>query len=235
MEDFILTNKERMRIFQIMCENKNLKFNKLVELSGIRSNKLSYQLNLMKKKDFVTNNEGGYQLSMKAQTLIPYFSQIFKKEIGVLPVVLGIVKNKDKILLIQRKKMPYKGYFGLFAGKQVSGETIPETMEREIFEEAKIKSKFENCNAVVYERIKENGYFKHSFLLIITTLTTKETNAMEQEEGRVEWFKLKDVMDGKIKNMIPSDLEFIKKYSDKRIEIDNYLIEENGDKLELKK
>ena len=234
MEDFILSNKERIEIFKILSENKKLKFNQLVELSNIPSNKLSYQLNIMKEKNFLVNNEGEYSLSIEAQRLIPYFSQIFKKEVGVLPVVLGIVKNNDKILLIQRKKMPYKGYFSLFGGKQINGETIQETIEREVYEEAKIKAKFQNCNAVVYERIKENEHFKHSMLLIITTLLTKETNAIEQNEGKVEWFNIDDVLSGKVESMIPSDLEFIKRYKDKTIEIDHYLVEERDGKVELK-
>ena len=234
MEDFILSNKERMLVFKLLTENKKLKFNKIVELSKLRSNKLSYQLKLMKQKNFVVNNDGEYQLSIEAERLIPYFSQIFKKEVGVLPVVLGIVKNKNKILLIQRKKMPYKGYFGIFGGKQINGETIPETIEREVFEESNIKAKFQNYNAVVYERIRENEHFKHSFLLIITTLSTDETDAIEQNEGKVEWFNLSDVLNGNVKNMIPSDLEFLKKYSDKTINIDHYLVEEKDGNVELK-
>lgn len=235
MEDFILSNKERIAIFNLLSENKKLKFNKIIDELKISSNKLSYQLNLMKEKNFIVNNDGEYQLSIEAQRLIPYFSQIFKKEVGVLPVILGIVKNEDKILLIERKKMPYKGYFGLFGGKQISGETIPETIEREVYEESRIKAKFQNYNAVVYERIKENEQFKHSFLLIITTLTTESFDAFEQNEGKVQWFKLKDLIEGKVKNMIPSDLEFIKRYQNKIIEIDHYLVEETDDKVELKK
>ena len=93
MEEFILSSKERMEIFKILCEHKHLNFNSIVRLTGIHSNKLSYQLNLMKEKNFVINTDGDYSLSIESQRLIPYFSQIFKKEVGVLPVVLGIVKN----------------------------------------------------------------------------------------------------------------------------------------------
>ena len=183
MDEFILGGKERLEIFKVFSENKKLNFNKISDLTKIQSNKLSYQLNLMKEKDFVIKEDGLYSLSMHAQKLLPYFSQILKKEIGVLPVVLGIVRNKEKILLIKRKKMPYKDYWGLFGGKQINGETIAETIEREVFEEAKIKAKMEKINGVVYERLMENNEFKHSFLLIITTVNTRETNAKEQDEG----------------------------------------------------
>jgi len=79
MEEFILSSKERMKIFKILCENKQLNFNSIVRLTGIHSNKLSYQLNLMKDKNFVITVDGDYSLSIESQRLIPYFSQIFKK------------------------------------------------------------------------------------------------------------------------------------------------------------
>ena len=233
VEDFLLSNPERMQIFRMLCEHKSLNFNSIVHLTGIRSNKLSYQLKLMKEKKFVVNENNHYSLPLEAQRLIPYFSQIFKKEVGVLPVILGIVRNNNKILLIQRKKMPYKGYWGLFGGKQINGETIAETIEREVFEEARIKVKFSHCNGVVYERLKEKGMFKHSFLFIITSLEASSLVASEQDEGKVAWFDFDEVLIGKIPNVIPSDMVFLKKYADKKIEIEHIVMEEQEENLVL--
>ena len=234
MDEFILSNKERIEIFRVLSENKKLNFNRIREMINIPSNKLSYQLNLMKDNDFVVNDEGQYSLTLNAQRLLPYFSQILKKEVGVLPVVLGIVRNKDKILLIKRKKMPYKDYWGLFGGKQINGETIAETIEREVLEESKIKTNMTKINGIVYERLVENNEFKHSLLLIITTLNTKEINAKEQDEGEVRWFDFEEVLKGKIEDIIPSDLEFLKRYAHKKIEIKHIVMNEQGEKLSLK-
>jgi len=226
MEDFILSNKERIKVFKLLSENKSLTFNKIAKLAQMRSNKLSYQLKLMREKDFIEKKEEGYSLTKKAQRLVPYFSQIFKREVGVLPVILGMVRNQDKILLIKRKKMPYKGYWGLFGGKQINGETIAETIEREVFEESGVKARFIKNNGVVYERLKEGGEFKHSFLLIITTLQTDTFQAMEKEEGEVKWFDFKEVLEGKVSKVIPSDLMFLQKYAEQEIEIEQVIMEE---------
>jgi ADP-ribose pyrophosphatase YjhB (NUDIX family) len=190
----------------------------------------------MKEKNFVINTDGDYSLTIESQRLIPYFSQIFKKEVGVLPVILGIVKNIDnkKILLIQRKKMPYKDYWGLFGGKQISGETIPETIEREVYEEAGIKAHFKKYNGIVYERLKENNQFKHSFLFILTTLISDSSLAKEQNEGRVAWFDYNEVINNKIPDLIPSDIEFLKKYTDKKIDVEHVVMEEQNQRLTLK-
>lgn len=234
MHEFLLYSKERMEIFRVLSENKKLNFNKIAELTKMQSNKLSYQLNLMKENDFVVNEDGQYSLSMKAQQLVPYFSQILKKEVGVLPVVLGMVRNGDKILLIKRKKMPYKDYWSLIGGKQINGETIAETIEREVLEEAKVNAKFSNFNGVVYERLMENNEFKHSFVFIITTLNTEENQARQQDEGEVGWFNFDDVVNGKIENVIPSDIEFMKNYSGRKIDIEHIVMNESGEKLSLK-
>lgn len=233
MDDFILSNEERRQVFKVLSENKNLTFNRIADLTNIRSNKLSYQLNLMKDKNFVENKDGQYALTLESQRLIPYFSQIFKKEVGVLPVVLGIVKNNDKILMIKRKKMPYKGYWGLFGGKQINGETIAETIEREVMEESCLAARFTKCNGIVYERLKEKGQFKHSFLLIITTLNAESTVAMEQDEGEVKWFDFSEVMDNKVPDIIPSDLLFLKNYAHKETDIEHVVMEEDEDNLVL--
>ena len=187
----------------------------------------------MKDKNFIENNEGCYSLTLEAQRLIPYFSQIFKKEVGVLPVVLGIVKNNDKILMIKRKKMPYKGYWGLFGGKQINGETIAETIEREVMEESSLATRFVRCNGIVYERLKEKGQFKHSFLLIITTLDAESTIAMEQDEGEVKWFDFEEVLAGTVSNIIPSDLLFLKNYAHKETNIEHVVMEEDEENLTI--
>lgn len=236
MEDFILSNEERKRIFNVLSEHKKLPFNKIADLTTIRSNKLSYQLNMMVEKRFVVRvDEGseGYMLSLEAQRLIPYFSQIFKKEVGVLPVVLGIVRRGSKILLIQRKKMPYKGYWGLFGGKQINGETIAQTIEREVFEESRLHVRYVKTNGVVYERLRENGVFKHSFLLIITTLEADSSTAMEQDEGKVGWFEFEDVLSGRVDKLIPSDVEFVCKYAEREMEIEHIIMEEEEEKLTI--
>lgn len=210
-----------------------MKFNDILRFTEMSSNKLSYQLNLMRESDFIINEDGFYSLSINAQKLIPYFSQIFKKEVGVLPVVLGIVRKDDKILLIQRKKMPYKGYWGLFGGKQICGETIPQTIEREVLEESGLEAKFTKANGVVYERLIENGTSKHSFLFVITSLVSDSDDVEEQNEGAVAWFDFDDVVNNRVKNIIPSDLNFLKKYSEREVDVEHVVMEERGEKLVL--
>ena len=236
MEEFILSNEERMRIFKVLCEHKRLTFNALARSVVLRSNKLSYQLKLMLERGFLVHEQEEYSLSLEAERLIPYFSQIFKKEVGVLPVILGIVRNQEKILLIQRKKLPYKGYWSIFGGKQINGETIPQTIEREILEEAHLPAHFAKYNGILYERLGEKqgdtARFKHSFLFIVTTLIAATFEIREGNEGMVSWFDFEDVLQGKVR-IIPSDQVILSKYHDKETNVEHIVMHEKDEELSL--
>src|SRR3989344_9386236 len=129
--------------------------------------------------------------------------------------------------------MPYQGYWGLFGGKQISGETIPQTIEREVFEEASLKAQFQKYHGIMNEMLKENNQFKHSFLFILTSLKADSFEVKEQQEGKVAWFDYQDVINHKITRLIPSDVEFLKKYDEREIEIEHIVMEEQGENLIL--
>ena len=52
-----------------------------------------------------------------------------------------VVLREDKVLLIQRGKAPNKGQWSIPGGKQRLGETIVQTVHRELLEETRVKIK----------------------------------------------------------------------------------------------
>ena len=85
----------------------------------------------------------------------------------------------------------------------------------------------------MYERLKENNQFKHSFLFILTSLKADSFEVKEQQEGKVAWFDYQDVINHKIPRLIPSDVEFLKKYAEREIDIEHIVLEEQGENLIL--
>jgi len=51
----------------------------------------------------------------------------------------AVVINEGRILLVRRGKPPSEGQWSLPGGKQKTGETVQQAVEREIFEECGIK------------------------------------------------------------------------------------------------
>ena len=59
----------------------------------------------------------------------------------ILNVVLGALISNKSILLIKRRKPPYRNYWGLPGGKIKAGEQIEKAAVREIKEETGIEPK----------------------------------------------------------------------------------------------
>lgn len=58
---------------------------------------------------------------------------------SVVNVALGLIKNNNKILLMQRLSEPYKNYWELPGGKIESDETAEQAVKRELQEELGIE------------------------------------------------------------------------------------------------
>lgn len=83
------------------------------------------------------------------RNLIPPYSMFY--------VACGAILIKDdKLLMVQEKLGGAKGRYGLPGGRADLGETIPECVERELFEETNIKAKYRN---ILYFREQDKNMY----------------------------------------------------------------------------
>lgn len=142
-------------------------------------------------------------------------------------VVIGIVEKEKKILLIQRKRGDFVGLWGLPGGKIEDKEHIPEAIQREIEEETGMKTKFEKLLGTCTEIMHDTG----NTSILNCCLLSIEENTKVSEEAELEhhWFSEEDIRQEK--NIIESDLVFIKTFYQQRktnyLALDCYR-EENG-------
>ena len=76
-------------------------------------------------------------------------------------LVIVFNKNKDKVLMCQRRKDPYKGKLNFVGGKVQKGESSENAAYRELFEETGISSK-----DIVLHHLVDSIYFIGSLFWI---------------------------------------------------------------------
>ena len=225
----ILANKEREDIFKLFTTNTSFQFNEIEKATNIPSNKLSYHLNELLKQGLLEKDENVYKVTKSAQSLLPKLTQITGKEEGPLTVVISAITKDNKILLIQRKKRPYKGYWSLTGGKMKLSESIEEGALREAKEETGLDLEFKGVKGVVHERVKEDNVYKHGFVFFFTHIEAKNTDLTHTEEGQLEWFDLNNLEN---RQLIPSDKWMIENFLiNKKSGTHSVIMDEKDEKL----
>ena len=115
-------------------------FAELQKPTGLDSDHFKFHINRLVELGYVEKQDGKYALSIKGKE---YANRLDteKHEVEKQPKIsVGLIIENDegKILAQQRLKQPFYGYWGRPTGKVGWGETLLETAERELMEEAGI-------------------------------------------------------------------------------------------------
>jgi len=211
----------RNKIFGIFTENHKLKFNEIEKALEIRSNKLAYYLEQLKKENILKKEGEFWMLTKESEKQIPFYPQ----EIFQLGVVLLAIMRDNKILLVKRDKRPYKDYWSLLGGRMLVNESIKQASLRKAKEETGFDVEFEKICSVVHERVKEKEDFKHGFIFFLNKIQTKQSKLMF---NNLKWFSLDKL---EKLDIIPSDYWMINNLLDKKVEIPEVIMEEVEGKL----
>jgi 8-oxo-dGTP diphosphatase len=100
----------------------------------------------------------------------------------------------DKILLIKRRTVPFKGYWALPGGRVNSGETVEQTIVREVKEETGLDVAIVTKVGDYHEQGAQDGveydYYPACFLVKVVG---GEIKKQESEIKEVKLFSLEDV------------------------------------------
>lgn len=222
-----LKKKEREEIFRLFTENSSLRFNEIEKKLNLRSNMVSYHLEQMLIENILQKKQDKYSLTKEAEKYLPMISHVIGKELSPLPIVLVAVTDEKKVLLIKRKKRPYKDYWSMIGGKILLEETVRESALRVVREKTGLNVEIESINSVLHERVFGEEIVKHGFILILVKTKTKETKFKETRHGELKWFEIDDLDEDKI---IPSDYYLLKHKLNKKIKYEEAIMrEEDGD------
>ena len=126
----------------------------------------------------------------------------------ILSVVLCGVTHNGRWLLIQRRKPPYEGHWGLVGGKMEVGETVAEAAVREAREETRLAVRFDRVKGVVNETLLRGSRTVAHFVLFVCRLEADGDDHAYGDEGPLRWFTPEQMRD-ESGTIIPTDLRMI--------------------------
>ena len=158
--DYKLSSPKRRKIFQQFLYNKELRFNEIEKLTGIRSNELAYFIQKLADAGVLLKQGDAYRLSEEAEQYIPFFVES-DEEVSPLPVVLVACVSDGRVLLWKRNKRPYDGCWSLPGGRLRLKETVEKASIRILKDITFVDGEFRSVNALVNEKHAEGDELKH--------------------------------------------------------------------------
>ena len=146
-------------------------------------------------------------------------------KVAVILAVEKIEKGSQLILMQERLKQPYFGFWGLPSGKIRWGETIMETAARELMEEAGIKAEF-RIAGVYHEHVsnKDTGEFLEDKVFFVMHGINPKGKLMESfEGGRNKWLTREEgrAMEKKF-DSVDIEFEFMDKNDHKELFVERH-------------
>jgi 8-oxo-dGTP diphosphatase len=152
-----------------------------------------------------------------------------------LAVAVGIITSGDEILLIQRKRNDYVGFWSLPGGKIGNDESSAKAILRELLEETGIAGTVTRYAGLVSEILKaeDDTKSKHFLLHVHEVQAHGKDIVQSDDEGTAAWFEISS-LDTHKEKIIPSDYLMILNMSGKPESVFDCLVEKIGDDHTLK-
>ena len=134
---------------------------------------------------------------------------------SAVAIVSRVIGGVEKYLLIERKRELYPGLWALPGGKWDFGETLAETVVREVNEETGLQPAFSNLRAIVNCRLLPRSQRDQGahYLLFVCALTAPVGAALEQKEGSVAWFSAHELDQMNVTgSIVPTDYLILDRY-----------------------
>lgn len=186
----------QMKIIIGLMTKEKLRFSELNQ-DGISTDLFSFHLRELLKNDLIEKNEEYYKLTTSGKEYgnrLDTDRKVYEKQAKVC--VLLTPMNGNKILMQQRLKHPYFGFFGLVGGKVKYGESIFETAKRELLEETGLEGK---VDLMLIEHKTDCGtegqVLEDKFFYIFKATKLKGKLIKEFEHGKNVWVEKSKVKD----------------------------------------
>lgn len=127
-----------------------------------------------------------------------------------MPVVVAGITRKSNILLLKRRKEPFKGLWSLPGGKIGLNEFMTDALKREVFEETKLSLSSMKFVALISQLISDGEKITKGHLINVFSAKANRVKVKPCSEGQVKWFTPAEIEQSK-EQIIPTDFYIITK------------------------
>jgi 8-oxo-dGTP diphosphatase len=215
--------EQRNRILKELTHTPKRSFNQLWANEG-PSNTFAYHLQALEKDGLVEKAaDGQYQLTLTGKRTVAYNDgSTGHKEPAPIIGVLVVVFDGDNVLLSERTREPFYGYWGMIGGKVKFSQYILEAAAAELKEETGLEADLE-LKGLFSSKTESDGALAYNHQMFIIK-ATNPTGALlkETREGRPQWVAIAEVTKHNIFPNVPLSLEIAQSERFLWIEVDRY-------------
>lgn len=183
------------RILTALLFKPQAKFSKL-NTTRMSTDHFTFHIHRLTDLGLIEKIAGNYQLTTKGKEFANRFDTAKKQLERQAKVGVQLICIKDsKYLIQQRLKQPYYGFFGFLGGKISWGETVFETVKRELMEETGLTGKFKLVgirHKMDYDQ--EGNLLEDKYFFVVKITNIKGKLKTRFEGGRNQWLTKKEYL-----------------------------------------
>jgi ADP-ribose pyrophosphatase YjhB (NUDIX family) len=186
-------HKIQMLILRELLFNPNSRFTDL-NIQGLSNDHFAYHIKSLIEDGYVRKNDSKYSLTNRGKEFANRMdtdnTEMEKQpKVAVIIVATKSVNGKKYLLVQERTKEPYFGYYGFITGKIRFGEKVSETAMRELREESGLEGGDILVKRIVHDHVvlEDSGDLVEDKMFYVVLVKNPKGDLVDTRNGKNKW------------------------------------------------
>ncbi len=191
-------HKIQMLILRELLFNPSSRFSDL-NIQGLSNDHFAYHVKVLIEGGYAKKENSRYSLTNKgkefANRMDTENTEIEKQpKIAVIIVVTKNINGKKHLLVQERTKEPYFGYYGFMTGKIRFGEKVSETARRELKEESGLEGGDITIKRIVHDHVvlEDSGDLVEDKMFYVILIKNPKGELVDTRDGKNKWITVEE-------------------------------------------
>jgi len=182
-----------MLILRELLFNPNARFTDL-NIQGLSNDHFAYHIKVLIQEEYVTKENSKYSLTSKGKEFANMMdtdnTEIEKQpKVAVIIIATKNINGKKYLLVQERTKEPYFGYYGFITGKIRFGEKVSEAAMRELKEESGLEEGEVLVKRIVHDHVvlEDTGDLVEDKMFYVVLIKNPKGELVDTKNGKNKW------------------------------------------------